>query len=524
MSSFFILEYSNKKIKKMMNLTKVNPVLLHFRNSSICFLMFFNIAISSQNQPLTSNTEKDSLYSNINEEDVVKTTNYYISRKEYKKASLFLSKCYTHFFSESLKVNWLYAHVLSLSGDKIQAVAKFKKAISISPMDKSLRMDYARLLYKMGKIDKVASILSEFMDTDSKNIEFLLMQANISFWKGNLNNSRKKIDRIQEIYPNTEITNNLTQQIKELTTFNVRTNLEYQTDSQPLDYFAEHIVLQQYKSKFLNAKLEISNYNFSPQKEQALILKLSNQFYFDKLKLVANVTGGFYKNFSEKTDWIGGIDITHKLNQNLSLNLGYSKESLLSALASTAFNLTHQDVFGSIDYKNKLLIAYAGYKQEFFKDDNIIKSFGSWILSQPIKIRKFNFQFGYSFSYTDSKDILFVFDNQGLGVYDPYFTPKEQEIHSGLFLINYKPTTKISFEAKANYGFTATVRNPYPIQITATSMGIGGFYDETFTPLELTGVINYSFSDRITAKVTYINQETFFYKRENINLGLNFNI
>jgi len=55
-------------------------------------------------------------------------------------------------------------------------------------------------------------------------------------------------------------------------------------------------------------------------------------------------------------------------------------------------------------------------------------------------------------------------------------------------------------------------------------MGIGGFYDETFTPLELTGVINYSFSDRITAKVTYINQETFFYKRENINLGLNFNI
>ena len=55
-------------------------------------------------------------------------------------------------------------------------------------------------------------------------------------------------------------------------------------------------------------------------------------------------------------------------------------------------------------------------------------------------------------------------------------------------------------------------------------MEIGGFYDETFSPLELTGNINYSFSNRFTAKITYTNQETFFYKRENINLGLNFNI
>jgi Tfp pilus assembly protein PilF len=522
MSSFLNLNIQINK--KMMNLTKAKTVLFWIRNSSICFLIFFNIAIFSQNQSSTSQTKKDSLSSEISEEDVVKTTNYYITRKEYNKASLFLSKCYTHFFSESLKVNWLYAHVLSLNGDKIQAADKFKKAISISPMDKNLQMDYARLLYEMGEIDKVVILMSKFMDTDSTNVEFLLMQANISFWKGNLNNSRKKIDKIQEIYPNTAITNSLTQQIKELTAFNIKTNFEYQTDSQPLDYFAEHIVLSKYKSRYLNAKLEISNYNFSPQKEQAFILKLSNQFYFDKLKLVANVTGGFYKNFSEKTDWIGGINITHKLRPNLSLNLGYSKESLLSALPSTAFNLTHQDVFGGIDYNNKLLIVHAGYKEQFFKDDNIIKSIGSWILSQPMKIRKFNFQFGYSYSYTDAKDILFFFDNQGLGVYDPYFTPKEQEIHSGLFIVNYKPTTKISFEAKVNYGFTATVRNPYPLQVTATSIEIGGFYDETFTPVELTGNIKYRFSNRLTAKITYTNQETFFYKRENINLGLNFNI
>lgn len=520
MSSFLKLGDSNKK---MINLTKFNPVLFLFKNSSICFLLFFNIAIFSQQKPTKLTTENKSLSTEINEADLLKSAKDCITRKEYDKAAFILSKYYNQ-FSESLNVNWLYAHVLSINNHKIQAEEKFKKAISISPNNADLQLDYARLLYEMGEINKVEPILSKFMDSDSKNVEFLLKQANISFWKGDLKNSQNKIDRIQEIYPNSDLTNSLTQQIEDLTTFNITTNLEYQTDSQPLDYFAEHIALSQYKSKFLNAKLEISNYNFSPQKEQALIIKLNNQFYFDRLNLVANITGGFYKNFSDKTDWIGGLEFTQKLNQNVSLNIGYSKESLISALASTTFNLTHQDIFGGIDYNNKLLIAHATYNQQFFKDDNIIKTFSAWTLSQPIKIRNFNFQFGYSYNYTDAKDILFFYDNQGLGVYDPYFTPKEQKIHSGLFIVNYKPTKKLSLEAKMNYGFIATVRNPYPIQVSTTSIEVGGFYDETFTPVEFTGIINYSFSDRFIAKITYTNQETFFYNRQNINLGLNFKI
>ena len=109
-----------------------------------------------------------------------------------------------------------------------------------------------------------------------------------------------------------------------------------------------------------------------------------------------------------------------------------------------------------------------------------------------------------------------------MGVYDPYFTPKEQKVHDGIFLINYKPTKKLSLEAKVNYGFYATLRNPYRIQTGATEYEIGGFYDDTFTPVEVTGGINYSFSNRFSAKITYIDQETFFYRRKNTNLGLNF--
>lgn len=479
-----------------------------------CFFVFLNISVFSQNQPFKSPT-------NITEETLLQHTKEHISKKEYGKAVFLLNENYFN-FSESLSVNWMYAHVLYLNGFNQEAENKFKKAISISPLDINLQMDYARFLYQIGKIENLESVLSNFMDDNSKNAEFLLMQANLSFWEGDIKNAKKKMDRILELYPNTDITKDLSDQIKELSALYVKTNLEYQTDTQPLNFFAYHAVLEKYESRFLNPKLEIANYSFSPQKEGALTVKLGNQFRFDRLKLTANLKVGLYKNFSGENDWLAGLSFVKKIAKNVSFNFGYSRDNLLSTIASTEINLTQEDIFGTLNYTNKWILFQGGYNYKFFNDDNTIKSIYSWVLTQPIKIRNLNFQFGYSYNYTDSKDVLFVYDNQGMGVYDPYFTPKDQKIHDGIFLIDYKPTKKISVEAKINYGFHATVSNPYRIQISATEYEIGGFYDDTFTPLSVTGVINYSFSNRFSAKITYTDQETFFYRRKNTNLGLNF--
>lgn len=478
------------------------------------FFVFLNIPAFSQNQLLESPSNKT-------EEGLLKHTKELISKKEYEKAVFLLKENYVN-FSESLSVNWIYAHALSLNGNHKEAENKFKKAISISPSEKNLQMDYTRFLYQIGKIKNLEAILSTFMDDKSENVEFLLMQAQLSFWKGDIKNAQKKINRILELYPNTDITKDLSGQIKELSALYVKANLEYQTDTQPLNFFAFHIALEKYESRFLNPKLEIADYRFSPQKEGALTVKLGNQFRFDRLKLTANLTGGLYKHSSGADDWLGGLSFVKKIGKNVSLNFGYAKSNLLSTIASTKINLTQEDLFGTLNYTNKWILFQGGYDYKFFKDDNTIKSIYSWILSQPIKLRNLNFQLGYSYNFTDSKNVLFVYDNQGLGVYDPYFTPKEQKVHEGIFLINYKPTKKLSLEAKVNYGFRATLSNPYRMQTSATEFEIGGFYDETFKPVAVTGVVNYSFSNRFSAKVTYTDQETFFYRRKNTNLGLNF--
>jgi hypothetical protein len=364
--------------------------------------------------------------------------------------------------------------------------------------------------------------MDKFMNKNSKNAEFLLMQANISFWKRDLKSAREKIAKIQEIYPNTDITKTLENEIAKTTATYIQANFEYQTDSQPLEYFANHIIAGEYISRFLSPQLEISRYTFSPQKEGAITLKLSNQFYFDKLKLAAKITAGAYLNDSDKSEWIGGISFTKNLFKNAKFNFGYSKNALLGTIASTTFNLTQQDLFGVLDYNNKYIVLNAAYNHKFFNDNNTITSIGAWMVSQPIKVKKFGFQLGYGYSYTDSKDILFIYDNQGTGIYDPYFTPKDQEIHSALFITSYKPINKITLNAKLNYGIQATVQNPYPVEVTSGNFETGGFYKADFNYTEINATIDYAISNNFGINANYIYQETFFYTRDNFNLGLNF--
>lgn len=483
--------------------------------------MFLRPSVFSQNQPLKSNSKKKSFNLKITEEGAVAMTKDFLEKNEYQQAVDFLEKNYKKFSNNSV-INWLFAHAFSLNGDTKQAYKKFEKAISLIPENKELQLDYTRFLYELGEIDKATKVMNNFTGENSKNVEVLLMQANISFWKRNLKDAREKIARIKEVYPNTEITKSLENEITITTATYIQTNFEFQTDSQPLEYFANHIITGKYISRFLSPQLEVSKYNFSPQKEGALTLKLSNQFYFDKLKLAAKFTVGAYLNNSDETDWIGDLSFTKNLFKNASLNFGYAKNALFGTIASTSFNLTQQDLFGVLDYNNKYIALNAAFNHKFFEDENVITSIGTWMVSQPIKIKKVGFQLGYGYSYTDSENILFITDDQGSGIYTPYFTPKDQEIHSALFITRYQPTKKITLRAKLNYGIQATVQNPYIIEVAPSTFNIGGFYKAEFNYTEINGSIEYAVSKNFSVNANYVFQETFFYTRDNYNLGLNF--
>lgn len=485
----------------------------------IIYFAFFTLNVCSQDNNAT-NTEKKEI---TNVKSLFDTAKKVIDNGNYKEAVLLISKYYNS-YADNLELNWLYAHALWLNNKEKIAKSIFKKALSFAPNNRELRLDYARFLYQTGQIIELEPILKAYLKSDNSNIEYLEMLGYIQLWRGKIKEAKNTVAALKKTESGALKAKSLKSEIDAITAAYISSDFEYQTDSQPLDFFASHFKVSQYKSRFFNPELRISSYRFSPEEERAFTARFSNQFSLDKLKLKGEISLGVYNNISDGNDWIGGLNFVKEFFKNTNLKFGYDKSQLLTTIASTRFNLTQQDLFGEFYHKNKYITVSSGYHHNFFDDGNYIYSIFAWALLKPITIKSLEFQLGYSYNFTDSKEVLFIFSDINTGIYDPYFTPKDLETHSILFSANYNASKKLTIQAKINYGLVGNVQNPYPIQATPTSVEIGGFYADTFTPQEITGTINYKFSNKFSTRVTYINQKTFFYERENINVGLNIKI
>ncbi|MEC4049024.1 tetratricopeptide repeat protein [Flavobacterium sp. SUN046] len=479
-----------------------------------------------------------SLFSQRNS-DTLDQVKVLIKNKQYSQAEALLENYYPS-HKEDLATNWMYAQVLHWNYKNKLSNDLFEKAIALAPKNTAIQLDYARMLYEIGEFKKAQTLINTLKTVEATQAEALLMEANIHFWSGHINEAQEIIQELKKLYPNTYITDEIVKNIDEATSPYLKTNFEYQSDNQPMKFVAEKIELGQYRSWLLSPKLEIANYNFTPT-QQALTAKVSNQLYLASIGFSATIAAGAYKNFSGTTDWIGGIELSQKVNKHTSLKLGYNKRPYLGTLVSTTLNLTQNNLFGELDYtNNKLFSIHAGYNNQYFNDKNNIATISSWIISKPFSLSKLKVQLGYGYSYSNAKNNLFTAKeslNDAItsfspnitieGYYNPYFTPKEQMVNSVLLILNYKASNKVEFGAKGTYGFAAQCLNPY---IYLDNDGAGNtilttnYFKTNFNPYEVNAFMGYKLTSSIEAKFTYTNQQTFFYNRNNFNLGLNFKL
>ncbi|RAR75413.1 tetratricopeptide repeat protein [Flavobacterium aciduliphilum] len=491
------------------------------KSISIFIWSFFTISVFSQ-------------YKSI--EEPLTTARTYIQQKDYKKAVSILENYYKN-HSEDLETNWLYAQVAHWNGNATLSEQLFLKAIALAPDVHEIEMDYARTLYENGQLQKVNSLLPKLEEFPDTQAEALLMEANIAFWNGRVKEAKNRIAKIKTLYPDSHIADALTRSINEATTPYIKTLFEYQHDNQPVDFYAEAIEVGQYSSYFLNPTFEVKNYNFTPN-HQVISGKLSNQLFILSIGLTTNYSLGVYKNFSDKVACIGSLDATLKVWKHTSINMGYNRKPYLGTLESTSFTLVQNNIFGAIEYNNSSLFSiHAGYNQQFFNDSNPVNSFSSWIISKPITFSKIKLCFGYGYSYSNADKNLFTAKesladaiaqfspNSTIeGYYNPYFTPKNQITHSVLVLFNYKVSKTIEWDTKANIGVYASCENPYiylDTDTTGTTFFSKNSEKTTFSPYEINSNLNIGVSKNIQAKISFTQQQTFFYTRSLLGLGLN---
>ena len=461
-------------------------------------------------------------FSQSNQTNTLQEVKKICADKNYAQADKMIAEYYKNHASD-LETIWLYAQVSHWNKKNETSRTLFEKATAIDPNNANLQLDYARMLYESGSICASQKIINHILENDKENPEALLMDGYINFWNGKISAAKKDVATINKIAPQSSITHELSQSIDETTKSYLSINGFYQKDDQPLQSFGENIGYGVYKSWLFHPKVEISNQNFDSQKKVASAL-FSNEFLFGKTGTKVEIAVGVFKNFYASNEFIGGLSVNQKIDKRNNFNIGFNRNAYLGTTSSTYLSLMQNKLSASFDHTNSWFSFHFGSNYQFYNDQNNIKNGNFWIVSKTFKWQSLKSSIGYGYSYSDAKNNLYeptsLYNGQiATGIYNPYFTPKNQRIHNLILNENYSFSKLLAVTAKASIGLYATADNPYIIWDTISTYE-KDFAGVNFHPLEINTNLKYVLTSKIELNLHYNYLKTYFYTSQNAGFGI----
>jgi tetratricopeptide (TPR) repeat protein len=451
-------------------------------------------------------------------------------------------KVLDEFDSEYPGNNWilrLYAETLFWMKDYDQAATIYEEAIRWHPDDFDVKFEYATLLFEMGKYQKTKEILIVYTHNRPEDAGAESLLGITDYYLGDFKEADEHLKKSLVLNPTDKKTNDIYREVSQIVSPWLKADVIYSDDSQPMQQWSPVLQGGWYQSHFLNLSFSLGLQSFSSDSIHSNLysFQLQNSFLFPKAGFSAQVSaGGFYTSINQSFDYTWGISLQQKIAQQLYLRVGGERSAYTYTLASIENPFSRGRYNVSVSWeKPKSWNASAGYIGEYFPDDNYVQTFYAWGLSPAISFSVFELYFGYAFNYADAKESRYVPEQslneilddynpneQIKGIYDPYFTPNDQFAHSAISNLFIIPSNKINIKLHASVGFYARAMNPYFYLDKKQGETVikQGFYQESFTPLDLGIDLNTNLSDKIVLNFSYTYLQTFYFNSNNFNLGL----
>jgi len=390
-------------------------------------------------------------------------------------------------------------------------------------------LEPARVLWSEGKIYPAQKELLAYLSRDSAHLEAHLLQAYIEFWTGRLPQARKRIERMQLINPGYTPAGGLLSEINSVSKPWAGLQTGYFSDDQPLSALRTKIEAGQYISWLFNPTLRFEYHHFSHEGEALPIfqVRLSDQLMLSRTKtrlelsagLLAPLTGGN----TSKGLW--GIVLSQTLPMHLTLEAGIEQRPYLYTLRSIQKPFTETFTQAALRFdRGGNWLGKAAWERQVFPDGNAVTTTYAWFLAPLLNRWGLKVQAGYAFSHADAEKNRFL-PTQAYdpnlpdttfipGIYDPYFTPANQETHSILAVVQYATKNNWHFSARVNAGFLAEADIPYFYPDYA-AFGLivfyRGFERGKYSPLEITGEVQRGIGQHTSISATYTYQQLLFY-------------
>ena len=315
-------------------------------------------------------------------------------------------------------------------------------------------------------------------------------------------------------------------------------------DVQPMKAFSTRIAAHLPTQNVLNLLLKFDTDTYNTDDYSNVTIwrwYAANKFQFKKPNLGVTIGAGWVDQSRQKGDYMLDVDLTQEIAKVVSLNAGFSRQVYIGTLASVYEKLVMQNnLYFNVEHKYKNLYIVAIQSQRAgFEDKNNILSIGGWGLVNIPTFPWMRLGLGYGFSYSNAKKMRYVpeveYDQllnvyqvgeEVKGVYNPYFTPNKQKIHTGVVSLGFDFLDRFSLNSTVKYALHATTQAPL-LYLFQNEEGYAYtemyYYKAKYNPYDVLVSLNYKLSDMWSFNMFYKQNETFYFKEKRFGVSTTVN-
>ena len=458
------------------------------------------------------------------------------------KKAVGLLKIYQSHHPEDLNAEWLLAQTTYWAKKFNKSRLLYEDAIKSHPDNLYLQLDYANMLVEIGKYKKAKPILDRYLAYDPSNSQALLAMAKMSYWKGDYKEAAGEVKKVVQNNPDNKAAAALLTEIVLAESPWINLGASYVSDNQPLQSISPIVESGIYLDALSTLRFKFQGPIFKQKKGKitnALWLQAGNAFYFWKAGLKINVDAGVLKySYKNTTTWTANLELEKTFARHLILWAQVERKPYFATGSSvdTMINENHYAAAIGWNNTNSWNGQIALHIDHFLADKNTLHALSVWMFAPPLNASVFTFRLGYGYSFSSAKENRFVPEEPDAdvianydstqdikGIYDPYFTPDDQRIHSFLVAIGIRPVNGFDIGISGNLGFYATAEIPY-FYLDKDKSGqvvvVKAFSRETYFPFSIKACASVQVSRKISIRLDYGYSSTYFYNSHYAGLGL----
>lgn len=398
------------------------------------------------------------------------------------------------------------AQILYWTHDNAGATALYERGLALHPEDRSLRLDYGRMLVETLSRSRAVEVLTPLLDDTDTRSRAATLLGTLSYWEGDLS-SAARMFRVAAADSSAADARRMLGEIRAASSPWASIEAGGAHDDQPLNVMRVIVTAGMFLDPLTTVSISARPDRLESGDSLSAVVtrgEVALSHYAPASRMDLRVAAGVVNHASDPgpstTDWTARAGLRIRVSDDVALEGRAERSPYLYTIASLAQPTMSQSFALVTAFANaRGWMAEAAGTLSRFEDDNSVRGAYAWALAPVARSKTAILRGGYSLSYQDAAESRYRIADSS---YAPYFTPQDIVVHSALASTQLSPSPGTSITLRGAYGFAS---EDAPVPLTA------GFAKRSFNPWDAHAAVDASLSDLVNLTVFADATKTAFY-------------